>query len=513
MNVDPQRKDVKKGPILVAILLGGFVAILNQTSMNVALPPVMNDFGIAANTAQWLTTAYMLVNGILIPITAFLMERFTTRKLFITAMTLFSIGTLISGLSPTFAMLIFGRVIQASGAGIMMPLMMNVVLSLFPPEKRGAAMGLVGVALVFGPAIGPTFSGWAIETYSWRVIFFSFLPIAILDIIIAAIWLKNVTRLSYPKIDLLAVFLSTVGFGGILYGFSEAGNDGWGSMTVQISLVLGMIGLALFVWRELTVETPMLEFRVFKYGMFGLTTVINGVVTMALFSAMVLVPIYVQNVRGFTALESGLLMLPGALIMGVMNPIVGKVFDKIGARWIVVTGLVITAITSWQFSFLTNSTTYSYIMVLYAMRLFGMSMLMMPIMTAGLNSLPSRLNSHGTAMTNTTRQVAGSIGIAFLVTVMSNRTDTHFADYSNELTSANPGFMAQLQDLGQKLTASAGLSPQVGQESAIQMIYGLVMKQSVIDGLNDAFLVATFITLVALFLAFFLRKTTPPDEN
>lgn len=502
---------INRGAIVAVLIMGAFVSILNQTFLNVALPRIMTDLNISANTAQWLITAYMLTNGVLIPISAFLMESYTTKSLFISAMVFFSAGSLICALSPHFSILLIGRVVQAVGAGIIMPLMMNIFLTIYPPEKRGAAMGIIGLAMIFAPAIGPTLSGWIVENYSWRLLFYIVLPIAILDIFLAIGLLKNVTKLSYPKFDTFGVIFSTLGFGGLLFGFSEAGNNGWGSTIVISSLVIGAISLIAFIMRELSVEHPMLEFRVFKYSIFSLTTVISMVITMAMFAAMILVPLYMQNIRGFTPIQSGLLLLPGAIIMGVMSPITGMIFDKIGARLLAITGLVITLLTTWQFSKLTGEMPFNSIVMIYSLRMFGMSMLMMPIMTAGLNQLPQTLNSHGTAMANTMRQVSGSLGTAFLVTIMSTRTNTHLGNYSNVVTADNPIMLSQISQLGHGLTAAAGLPEVAGNQLAIQMLYGQAAKQAFINGINDAFVVATGITAVGLILSFFI--STPKQTS
>ncbi|WP_077613981.1 DHA2 family efflux MFS transporter permease subunit [Caenibacillus caldisaponilyticus] len=496
---------IKKGPIITVLILGAFVSILNQTLMNVALPVMMTDLNISANTAQWLTTGFMLVNGVLIPVSAFLMEKFTTRQLFITAMALFAAGTLLCAVSPNFALLMSGRVIQACGAGIIMPLMTNVFLTIFPVEKRGAAMGIIGLAMIFAPAVGPTLSGYIVEHYTWRVLFYIVFPFALLDVFLALALLKNVTKLTYPKLDYLGIVLSTIGFGGILYGFSEAGNHSWSSTTVILPLIVGLLALALFIWREFAVDRPMLEFRVFKYGMFSLAAFVNAVITMAMFAAMILLPIYLQNIRGFTPLESGLLLLPGALLMGLMSPVTGIIFDKIGPRALAVVGLFITTVTTYEFTRLTDETPYRWLLVLYSLRMFGMSMLMMPIMTTGLNALPQRLNAHGTAMVNTLRQVAGSLGTAFLVTVMSNRTDFHAAAYADVMTSNNPGFLEKWQTL-------SAVAPG-GQNGATQILYGLVMKHATIQGINDAFLFATVLSIIALVFSIFLKKTRPPEDD
>ena len=497
-----------RGKIIAAVMLGAFVAILNQTLLNVAIPHIMNDLGVSTSTVQWLSTGYMLTNGIFIPITPFLINKLGTRKLLILAMIAFTIGSLVCSISTGFSMLMIGRIIQAAGAGVIMPLLMTVFLTIFPPEKRGTAMGIMGVAMIFAPAIGPTLSGWLIGHYSWRVLFDLVIPFGVIDIIIAVLWMKNVTKITNPKFDTWGFITSTIGLGFLLYGFSEAGNDGWDSKTVVISLLIGIIFLILFVWREFNTDTPMLDLRVFKYDIYALTTVVSMVVNMAMFAGMLLLPIYLQNIRGFTALQSGLLMLPGAIIMGIMSPIAGKLFDKIGARPLAIFGLIITVLTTWGFTQLTMQTTYAHIMMLYIFRMFGMSFIMMTVMTEGMNQLPLHLTSHGTAASNTARTVAGSIGTAFLVTVMTNRTQFHAANYQNIITSDNPYIAEKMAQLGQGFAALAGLPASSGNALATYTIYGTTAQQSTINGINDAFIVATGITVVALILAFFIRRST-----
>lgn len=483
-TVAPKVEHLNKRLILGIMIAGAFVAILNETLLNVALPPIMRNLNITANTAQWLTTAYMLTNGVLIPVSAFLLRRFSTRALFITAMALFALGTLIAGVAPDFAVLLVGRVVQASGSAIMLPLLMNVILTIFPIEQRGSAMGIMGLVITFAPAIGPTLSGWLVEHHSWRLLFFIVLPIALLDMIFAIIALRNVTELTSPKVDVVSVIYSTFGFGGLLYGFSTAGNVGWNSLQVYVSLAVAVAGLLLFVTRQLRGSNPMLEFRVFRYNMFALTTVISVLVTMAMFSSMLLFPLYLQNIHGFTPFKSGLLVLPGAILMGIMSPITGMIFDKIGARWLAVVGSLLTAATMIHFSMLTTTTRYSVLIVSFAIMMFGMSLLMMPIMTAGLNQLPQRLNPHGTAMANTLQQVAGAIGTALLVTVMTNGTK---AQTKHLIASAHT-----------LVTTSAQMAE--------------VVKQASVHGIDEAFLVGGVIAVLALVLSFFIRKTKPADD-
>ncbi|UJF31645.1 DHA2 family efflux MFS transporter permease subunit [Paenibacillus hexagrammi] len=498
--------EIHVGQLLTVLMLGAFVAILNQTLINVAIPHIMMDFNVTANVVQWLTTGYMLVNGVMIPITAFLIERFGSRFMFLTAMILFTVGALVCALAPNFPILMSGRVIQAAGAGIIMPLMMTVFLTVFLPEKRGSAMGTMGIAMIFAPAIGPTLSGWLVQTYTWRLLFYIVLPIGLLDIILAFFLMGNVTKMSKVKFDFWGFLFSTVGFGGLLFAFSEAGSAGWLSFRVLGTMIVGILSLIAFVWRELTAQEPMIDLRVFTYNVFTLTTIVSSIINMAMFAAMILLPIYLQNIRGFTPLASGLLLLPGAILMGIMQPISGMIFDRIGARWLAVVGLIITTITTWEFSKLTADTPYAHILLLYCLRMFGMSFMMMTIMTEGMNQLPRHLHSHGTAMSNTLRQVAGSLGTALLVTVMSSRADFHMGNFGNTFTSTNPSIVSQLSHLSQGFAVMAHLPVETAGKLVSTLLYATAMKESTINGINDAFIIATAITAVALVLSFFISR-------
>ncbi|QHW32033.1 multidrug efflux MFS transporter [Paenibacillus rhizovicinus] len=475
---------LRKGPIMASLLIAAFVALLAQTVLNVALPQMMVDLDVGESTIQWLSNGYMLVNGVLVPISAYLINRFTTRKLFLVASVTFAIGTAVCAVSSDFTWLLAGRLIQACGAGILMPLMMIVIMTIFPVEERGKAMGMMGVAMIFAPAVGPTLSGWIVENYDWHVLFYIILPLAIVAVVFGAFSMKDVIKTSRPKLEVLSVILSTLGLGGLLYGFSDAGTAGWDSTEVIVCLAVGAVALLLFIVRSILVKVPLLEMRVFKYPMFSLTALINAIITMAMYSGMILLPIFLQNIRHFTPLESGLLLLPGAILMGIMSPITGMVFDKIGARWLAVIGLIITTITTYEFSHLEIDSSYNHMMLFYTLRMFGMSMLMMPIQTAGLNQLPRRLNAHGSAMSQTLRNVSGALGTAILVTLMTNKATSH----AKELAIAG----------------------QVDPSDKVKM--GEIAQQATIYGINHSFVVATWLTVAALVLAFFIRKVSPRED-
>jgi len=472
--------------MLIILFFGAFVSFLNNSLLNVALPTIMVDLNVDYSTVQWLATGYMLVSGILVPVSAFLVTRFTNRSLFITSMSIFTLGTILSAVAPNFGFLLAGRMIQAAGSSVMGPLLMNIMLVSFPREKRGAAMGLFGLVMITAPAIGPTLSGYIVQYYTWRVLFEMIVPFAVLSLVLAIWKLRNVMPTRQAHMDYLSVLLSAIGFGGLLYGFSTVSRTSWSDNTVIITTVVGAIGLILFTWRQLTMEKPILDLRVYRHPMFTLASIISVVVSAAMFSGMILTPAYVQNVRGITPLDSGLLMLPGAIIMGIMSPITGKLFDKFGARILAVIGLTITTVATYFMSEFQIDTPYTHIMMVYMLRMFGMSMVMMPIMTNGLNQLPTRLNPHGTALNNTIQQVAGSLGTAIFVSIMNSHTKERAAELIVERGLDPTALTAEQQAL-------------IGQES---LMYGI----------QYSFWIAMFVTIAALVLALFVKRVDVSKE-
>ncbi|QHL69939.1 DHA2 family efflux MFS transporter permease subunit [Staphylococcus aureus] len=488
---------VSRGKILAALLFGMFIAILNQTLLNVALPKINTEFNISASTGQWLMTGFMLVNGILIPITAYLFNKYSYRKLFLVALVLFTIGSLICAISMNFPIMMVGRVLQAIGAGVLMPLGSIVIITIYPPEKRGAAMGTMGIAMILAPAIGPTLSGYIVQNYHWNVMFYGMFIIGIIAILVGFVWFKLYQYTTNPKADIPGIIFSTIGFGALLYGFSEAGNKGWGSVEIETMFAIGIIFIILFVIRELRMKSPMLNLEVLKFPTFTLTTIINMVVMLSLYGGMILLPIYLQNLRGFSALDSGLLLLPGSLIMGLLGPFAGKLLDTIGLKPLAIFGIAVMTYATWELTKLNMDTPYMTIMGIYVLRSFGMAFIMMPMVTAAINALPGRLASHGNAFLNTMRQLAGSIGTAIIVTVMTTQTTQHLSAFGEELDKTNP----VVQDHMRELASQYG-----GQEGAMKVLLQFVNKLATVEGINDAFIVATIFSIIALILCLFLQS-------
>lgn len=470
---------------MIAILfVGAFIAVLNNTLLNIALPAIMQEFSVSPSAVQWLTTGYMLVNGILIPASAFFIQKYTNRRLYLMAIGLFTLGTALAIVAPTFLTLVIARMLQAAGSALMMPLLMNIMLVSFPIEKRGTAMGFFGLVMIVAPAIGPTLSGWVLEHYTWRALFVIVLPFTLAIFILAFFKLKNVMPTRDMVLDKLSITLSTIGFGGILYGFSAAGDQGWDHPSVYLTIIVGTIALVWFITKQLRMKDPMLDFRIYRYPMFALASVISIILSISLFSAMILTPLYVQTVRGIGPLDAGLLMLPGAIIMGLMSPITGRLFDKYGPRALAVTGLTITVVMTYLLSRLGVNDGYYYIMALYTIRMFGISMVMMPIMTNGLNELPMHANPHGTALNNTLQQVSGAIGSALLLTFMTNRSEVAL----ERLMSEVPKDISEATQIA-------------------------LQQQAMLEGIQYSFFLATVLAFIALVLTFFVRRVEPPTKS
>jgi EmrB/QacA subfamily drug resistance transporter len=468
---------------LSILMIGAFISFLNNTLLNIALPSIMRDLQIGPSTVQWLTTGFMLVNGVLMPASAFMIQKFSVRGLFLFSMFMFTLGTVCAGYSHTFALLLGGRMMQAAGGAVLMPLLMNVMLVSFPVERRGSVMGLFGLIMMFAPAIGPTLSGWIVEHFDWRMLFHFLWPISTTILLISIFVLKGTRQPSNVHLDIFSLVLSSIGFGSLLYGLSSAGNNGWDDPVVLAAIFIGIIVIFWFVMRQMRMKEPLLNFRVYAYPMFSLSSAIMIFMNMAFFSGMILLPIYVQNLRGISPLDAGLMMLPGAIVMAIMSPINGRLFDKYGGRVLSVIGLAIAAVTTYMFSKLTFENSYFYLTMLNTVRSFGLSMVMMPVQTNGLNQLPRRYYPHGTAMNNTLTQVSGAIGTALLVTVMSNSSD---------------GMMAR-----KMAEAGSALTPELEMKIAME---------STLHGINLAFAWATAIVCVALALAFFMKRATPMES-
>jgi MFS transporter, DHA2 family, lincomycin resistance protein len=461
--------------IIGTLLVAAFVVILNETIMGVALPRLMEDLSVSARTGQWLTTAFMLTMAVVIPTTGFLLQRLSTRTVFVLAMSLFSAGTLLAAVSPGFWLLLPARIVQASGTAMMIPLLMTTVLRLVPVERRGSVMGNISIAISVAPAIGPTISGLILQYLSWRFMFVLVLPIALAALVYGARTLTDVSETGNQKLDPVSVVLSVPAFGGIVYGLSQLGQESsTGSTIANASLVVGVICLLAFGVRQRRLArgdgSPLLDLRPFGYPMFSLGLALLCVAMLSLFGMVILLPIYLQSVRGVDSLPTGLMLLPGGLLMGLLGPTVGKLFDRYGPRGLTTVGATMLTFTTWRFSTVDVGTPIWMLVGLHVLMSVALACLFTPSFTTALNPLPPYLYSHGSAILATLQQVAGAAGTALLVAIMAARTTT--------LTQAG--------------------------QPAVTAMNG---------GLNTAFAVAAAVSIAAVVLALFMRNPKPEPQD
>ena len=477
----PQEIDPKGMRVIWLLLVAAFVAILNETTMGIAIPHLNDDLGIAPELGQWLTSAFMLTMAVVIPTTGFLLQRFTTRQIFLAAMTAFSLGTLVCLLAPGFVTLLIGRVIQAAGTGIMMPLLMTTMMNVVPPHSRGRMMGRVGLVISLAPAIGPTLSGAILASLNWRWIFAIVLPIALVSLAIGAKWMTNLGATTKAPIDVPSILLSAIGFGGIVYGLSQFGGghgaDAAGSSSGDpvvagaAALGVGLVFLVLFVWRQLLLQrrdAALLDLRVFRSANFTVSVVIMSIVALSMFGTLTLLPQYLQNVVLLDALQSGLILLPGSVLMGVLGPFMGRIYDAKGPKTLLVPGTIIVSAALFSYTTVTEHTPWWILMIVQTVMSVGMAMSFTPLFSASLGSLDRHLYSHGSAVLNTLQQVAGAAGVAILIALYSSILHTGEASGLSSSVAGAPGARA-------------------------------------------AFLVAAIISLAAVALSFFIRK--PADQE
>src|SRR5680860_693170 len=430
--------------VITLLLTSAFVVILNETIMGVALPRLMADLNVSASVAQWLTSAFMLTMAVVIPITGFLLQRFNTRPMFIAAMTLFSTGTLIAALAPGFEVLLLARVVQATGTAIMFPLLLTTVVTLVPPASLGRMMGNISIVISVAPAIGPTISGAILSVLDWRWMFLLVLPIAVTALIVGGILMQNVTTPRKSPIDVASVILSALGFGGFVYGLSNLGaaSGGIGSVSGWLPLAVGAIALTLFILRQLRLQRTdraLLDLRTFSSRTFTFAIVMMAISMMALFGTIILLPIYTQTVLGLSSLQAGLLLLPGGLIMGLLAPTVGRLYDRHGPTALLITGSTIVSAAFWSMTLLGADSSPWLVLAAHVTLSFGLALLFTPLFTAGLGAVRPALYSHGSAIVGTVQQLAGAAGTALFVTVMASVAASKIAGGASDVAATASG--------------------------------------------------------------------------
>jgi DHA2 family lincomycin resistance protein-like MFS transporter len=413
--------------LLIGILvLSAFVMILNETILSVALRDLTVDLSIPTTTAQWLTSGFLLTMAVVIPTTGFMLERLTPRQVFLISLSAFSLGTLLSAVATGFPMLLAGRIVQACGTAVMLPLLMTTVMKLVPPERRGATMGTITIVIAVAPAIGPTIGGAVLSSLGWRWMFGIVLPLAIAALVAGSFLLKLDSETRRVPLDVPSVILSALGFGGVLFGLSGSGDPSSQPLPPWLSVVIGIVSLVVFTWRQLRLQRAdraLLDLRPFTHRSFVVALVLTSVLFMCLIGAgAILLPLYLQTVLHQSTFVTGLAVLPGGLVLGLLGRPVGALFDKIGARPLVIPGAVAMAVALWLFTLLGPTSPLIAVIGIHVLLMAGLGLMMTPLFTSGLNDLPENLYSHGSAIMSTLQQVMGALGTTLFVAVATLAT-------------------------------------------------------------------------------------------
>lgn len=438
--VDLHGKTFSRTAFIAIIMIATFSGTLMGTSLGTAIPTLMKDFNINLAQAQEATSWFLMANGIMIPVSAFLANRFNTKALYIFAYALVVVGVFLSYIAPTDNWMIFliGRIIAGISVGITMPLMQVVIVYLFPAEQRGAAMGLGGLVVGMGPAIGPTLSGWILDKphnilgftlgNSWREVILIPLIMIAVSSFLSIFFIKDIIPTKKVKLNFLSLIESTIGFGLFLWAMSNVSvveYDGWADVWhVIVPGLVGILFIIIFVVHQLHMKIPFLNMRVFANKQFAVATALISLAMMAMMGVEMILPTYLQQIRGVSTFNSGLTILPGALLMGMMSPIAGAVYDRVGARRLVIVGFFILTVATVPFLFLDENTPNLFIVVMYAMRMFGVAIVMMPLTASAMSALPSSQATHATAANNTARQVASAVVVSLFTSVTQNIINT-----------------------------------------------------------------------------------------
>jgi EmrB/QacA subfamily drug resistance transporter len=499
---------------LAVVIIGTFMSILDSSIVNIALPKMMAVFGVSLDDIKWVLTSYTLALGAIIPLTGYLQEILGAKRIYMFALTMFTIGSMLCGISWSNTSMIGFRIIQAIGGGMIMPVGMSIIYQIFPREKIGLALGFWGIAAMAAPAIGPTLGGYIIEKMDWRLIFNVNVPVGIVGVILASILLKGSERKPFKSFDIIGFLSSTIGLVSILYVLGEGSTIDWSKLENPILMTLGCLSLVLFVANELTHPDPLLDLRVFKLFDFTISQIVTSVLTLAMMGGVYVLPLFLQDVRGYTAMESGLIMLPGALVMGVMMPISGNLLGRVGVKPLVIPGLIILAGASYELANAINmNSSRESIILINCIRSVGIGLSMMPISTSGMNVVPQHLISRASALSNTIRQVASSVSVTLMSTIIDGRNDYNYAKLSEQINVYNKTAVDTINTLTHAFMGM-GMDLSTAKAYAVSYLTQTIQGQSYVDAMAYSVSVTVVIVFVTIFIALFMgMKKTPKKEN
>ena len=488
------------------VVFGIFMSVLDSTIVNIAVPRLQGVFGASLSSVQWVLTGYTLAQGVATPLTAFLSDRIGIKRFYLIALVAFTVGSALCGFALNLPMLIVFRILQGVGGAALSPLAITLLYREFPPEERGMAMGLLGVPILLAPALGPTLGGYIVTFASWQLIFYINVPIGIVGIILGVLFLHEGEQSRRTNFDLPGFLFSTTGLALLLYGLSDASTDGWTSGIVLGCLIGGLVLLAIFVFIELDLAKrdmqPLLDLRVFESRIFSTSMFASLLVIFALYGGLFLIPIYLQELRRFSAFQAGLILLPQALASMIAIVFGGRLVDKFGVRAVVIPGLIILGIASWQFTFVTLNNSINSLQFLLIMRGLGIGLCIQPLMVSALAEIPSQRLAQASAVSTTVRFVGSSLGVAVLSTMVQTQSAIHYSHLAEQVT-ANSLLAGVIREL-QALFISQGASLGAARSAALQLITGELQLQGYLLAIQDAFWFTLALAIAAIIASLFV---------
>jgi DHA2 family multidrug resistance protein len=502
--------------VLFCILTGITMFLIDTTVVNVALAKLQAVYAVDVSTVQWAITAYALASGMITPMADYFVSRWGMKQVWLGGLAGFTAASILCGISPSFLVLIIGRVIQGLSGGLLLPIGVSTIFRAFPPDRRGLALGFLAIPIVAGPALGPTVGGYIVTYMDWRIIFFLNLPVGILAVTLAALWLRDDREIRVVNLDVFGAILASIGFGIILYAFTRVPDDGWASLTVEGLLTFGILCLVVLTVHELEARDPLLEMRLFAIPQFLLGNVVGWTSTVALFGAEFLLPLYLQNLRGLPAFNTGLLLLPQGLSTAIAGPIAGRLTDKLGVRWVATFGFSLLAINTWNFAHITLYTTYGTIQLLLIIRGAALGFTLQSSQLVALNAVPQRFLTNASSLNTAMRNVFQSFGVGLLGTIVQTQTVTHTELLRQQVTPGSAGGQLLQQAAAGLMQNTPGLSQAAAQAGAARIVFAQVLQQATVLAFGDAYRFTFYAALTAIGLSLFLpgrlRSTRSPGE-
>lgn len=517
MQADIQAKQRSEGLsykwiLTMVVVLGAFMSVLDSTIVNIALPRLETAFGANVDSVQWVLTGYTLAQGVAIPLAAYMADRFGIKQFYIFSLASFTLGSALCGLSTSLPMLILFRVIQGLGGAALMPLSLTLLFQVFPHEERGSAMGAFGVPVLLAPAIGPTLGGYLVTFSGWQLIFYINVPIGILAVLLSTIFIRGSRSEKRPRFDVLGFIFVAVGLATGLYGLSSTSSDGWGSGTVIGFLGAGVASLIIFTIIELSISKrggqPLLKLNLLGNGPFGVSTIARILITFGLFGSLFLLPLYLQNIRGLSAYQAGLVLLPQALAAMVSTVIAGRLVDKIGVKAVMIPGLLIICVSMWFMTFIDSHTSYGWFQVLLILNGLALGSCMQPLSVAMMIDIQPRDLAQASSLSNVARAVASSLGIAVLATVVSSQTTLHYGHLAEQVTPFSK--LGGMIYAFQVYFVAHGASLQAAHVASLQYVSLLLKSQAFILALQDAFRITIVAILVTIVVVLLIRTKKKP---